>query len=180
MKDKVEINREKFLYILYSILDFGLTFGGTSAVIIANYVDENNSTGYKITFSGIILVSLLFFTAKAMYEHSYQRKLDNYLQDLASATDNNVKTEINKKINVLKRKQDVYNRVLVVAPFALVYLITYLGAKTLESLNATCGLMLASLGIGSIFNILKKPKYEQYKRDKLEYKVNKKYATTTK
>jgi hypothetical protein len=40
--------------------------------------------------------------------------------------------------------------------------------------------MLASLGIGSVFNILKKPKYEQYKRDKLEYKVNKKYATTTK
>lgn len=175
MKSKVEINREKFLYIFYSILDFGLTFGGTSAVIIANYVDENNGTGYKITFSGIILVSILFLTAKALYEKSYQRKLDNYLQDLASATDDNVKTEINKNINVLKRKQDIYNRVLVLAPFGILYMITWLGEKALADLNATCGLMLASLGIGSIFNILKKPKYEQYKRDKLQYKVNKKY-----
>ena len=176
MVSKVEVNKDKFLYWFYSLLDFGLTFGGTAGVIIANYVDENNSKGYKITFSGIILVVILFLTAKAMYEKSYQRRLDNYLQDLASATDNNVKFEINKKINALKRKQDIYNRILVVAPFGILYMVTWLGEKALGDLNATCGLILTTLSVGGVFNILKKPKYEAYKKSKLEYRVQKKYS----
>ena len=172
MKD--EIKKRRVLYILYSILDFGLTFGGSIAIIVCNYLEEN-SVGYKLTFSGIILTIALFLTAKHIYEKSYQRNLDNYLQDLASATDVNVKTEINKKINVLKRKQDIYDRLMVIMPFAIVYIITWLGEKQLADLNATCGLILISICGGSVFNFLKKPQYEQWKKLKVEYKVNKKY-----
>lgn len=177
MKTKVEINKEKFLFIFYSILDFGLTYGGIAGVIVANYVSENNSTGYKIGLSGIILLVSLFCTAKHIYESTYQRKIDNYLQDLASTTNEDVKVALNKKINGLKRKQDIYNRIVLIAPFGLLYIVILLGLKSmvaLETLETNVGLILTCLCGGSIFNLLKKPKQEAYKRDKLEYKVNKK------
>lgn len=172
---KKQVKKDKVLYLVFSILDFGLTFGGTAGVIVWNYVEEN-SQSYKLTLSGIILTIALFFTAKHMYEKHYQRTLDNYLQDLASATDANVKTEINKKINVLKRKQDIYDRLMVIMPFAIVYMITWLGEQSLANLNATSGLIICSLTGGSIFDILKKPYLERYKREKVEYKVQKKYT----
>ena len=42
-------------------------------------------------------------------------------------------------------------------PFAIIYIVTWLGAKSLASLQSTSGLILASMGVGSVFNILKKP-----------------------
>ena len=65
----------KAQYILFSILDFGLTFGGTAGVIVYNYVSPANTTGFKITLSGILLVVILLFTAKAIFEKSYREKI---------------------------------------------------------------------------------------------------------
>ena len=161
-----QIKRSKVMYIIFSILDFGLTFGGSAGIIVVNYLHEN-SVSYKLTLSGIILTIMLFFTAKHIYEKSYQRNLDNLLQDLASATDINVKTEINKKIDTLKLKRDVYDRLMVIMPFGIVYVITWLGEKSLAELNSTCGLILLTLSLGSVFNILKKPQYETYRKKKL-------------
>lgn len=172
---KSQVNKDKVKYLIYNILDFGLTYGGSAAVIVVNYLEEN-SASYKLTLSGIILTIALFFTAKHFYEKSYQRNLDNYLQDLASATDANVKNAINEKINTLKRKQDIYDRLMCIMPFAIIYMITWLGEQQLASLNATTGLIILSLGGGSIFNVIKKPYYEKYKKENLEYKVNKKYT----
>ena len=172
---KSDVTKDKILYLVFNILDFGLTYGGSGAVIVANYLQEN-SASYKLTLSGIILTIALFFSTKHIYEKSYQRNLDNYLQDLASATNEDVKTEINNKINVLKRKQDIYDRLMIIMPFAIIYIITWLGVSSLESLHSTCGLIMIALGGGSVCNIVKKPYYENYKREKVEYKVEKKYA----
>lgn len=174
---KSQLNSDKIKYLILNILDFGLTFGGSAAVIVANYVQEN-SASYKLTLSGIILTIALFFSAKHIYEKSYQRQLDNYLQDLASATNENVKTEINNKINTLKRKQDIYDRLMIIMPFAIIYVITWLGATQLENLHSTCGFIMLSIGSGSVCNVAKKPYYESYKRNKIEYKVEKKYNKT--
>lgn len=176
---KSDVTTNKVKYLIFNILDFGLTFGGSGAVIVANYIQEN-SASYKLTLSGIILTIALFFSAKHIYEKSYQRQLDNYLQDLASATNENVKEEINKKINVLKRKQDIYDRLMIIMPFAIIYVITWLGATQLENLHSTCGFIMVSLGGGSVCNVAKKPYYESYKRNKIEYKVEKKYSKTYK
>ena len=46
---------DKVKYILYSVCDFGFTFGGTAAVIIYNYVSAENTLGFKISFTGIVL-----------------------------------------------------------------------------------------------------------------------------
>lgn len=174
---KADLTSDKVKYWFFNILDFGLTFGGSAGIIVANYVQEN-SASYKLTLSGIILTIALFFSAKHIYEKSYQRQLDNYLQDLASATNENVKTEINNKINVLKRKQDIYDRLMIIMPFAIIYVITWLGASQLENLHSTCGFIIISLGGGSVANVIKKPYLESYKRNKIEYKVEKKYNKT--
>lgn len=172
---KSDITKDKVLYIIFNILDFGLTYGGSAAVIVANYLQEN-SASYKLTLSGIILVVCLFFSCKHIYEKTYQRKLDNYLQDLASATNEDVKTEINSKINILKREQDIYDRLMIIMPFAIIYVITWLGVGSLESLHSTCGLIMIALVGGGVCNVIKKPYYENYKREKVEYKVEKKYG----
>lgn len=164
----------KAQYILFSILDFGLTFGGTAGVIIYNYVSPANPTGFKITLSGIILIVALLFTAKAIFEKSYREKYDTLLQQLAEATSNEIKEQISAKINELKVKNNIYHRLMVLLPFAILYVVTWFGATSLESLNGTVGLILASMGAGSVFNVIKKPAKEKADLEKMTKKASKK------
>ena len=148
---------DKVKYTLYSIFDFGFTFGGSAAVIVCNYVSKNNSAAFKITFSGIVLFVVLLLTAKAIFEKGYRNKYDRLLQQLAEATDEDAKKAISSAIDTHKRKNNIYQRLMVLMPFAILYVVTWLGAVSLSSLRGTVGLILASMGAGSVFNVLKKP-----------------------
>ncbi len=148
---------DKAKYILYSLLDFGLTFGGSAGVIVYNYITPTNSLGFKLTLTGITLFVVLLFTAKAMFEKNYRNKHDTLLQQLAEATDQETKNGISKELEKHKIKNNIYQRLMVLMPFAILYIVTWLGATSLESLNGTVGLILASMSAGSVFNILKKP-----------------------
>lgn len=148
---------DKAKYILYSLLDFGLTFGGSAGVIVYNYITPTNSLGFKLTLTGITLFVVLLFTAKAIFEKSYRNKHDTLLQQLAEATDQEIKNGISQELEKHKIKNNIYQRLMVLMPFAILYVVTWLGATSLESLNGTVGLILASMGAGSVFNILKKP-----------------------
>lgn len=152
---------DKAQYILYSILDFGLTFGGTAGVIVYNYVTPTNPLGYKLTLGGIILLIALVLTAKAIFERHYREKYDTMLQQLAEATDPAVKQEISDKIKEHKIKNNVYQRLMLLLPFMVLYLCTWLGATAFENLQASVGLILVSMGVGSIFNVIKKPVKER-------------------
>lgn len=152
---------DKAQYILYSILDFGLTFGGTAGVIVYNYITPTNPLGYKLTLGGIILLIALVLTAKAIFEKHYREKYDTMLQQLAEATDPAVKQEISDKINEHKIKNNVYQRLMLLLPFMVLYLCTWLGATAFENLQASVGLILVSMGVGSIFNVIKKPVKER-------------------
>lgn len=163
---------DKAQYILYSILDFGLTFGGTAGVIVYNYVTPTNPLGYKLTLGGIILLIALVLAAKAIFEKHYREKYDTMLQQLAEATDPAVKQEISDKINQHKIKNNVYQRLMLLLPFMVLYLCTWLGATAFENLQASVGLILVSMGIGSVFNILKKPVKERIDLAKITSNVN--------
>lgn len=152
---------DKAQYILYSILDFGLTFGGTAGVIVYNYITPTNPLGYKLTLGGIILLIALVLTAKAIFEKHYREKYDTMLQQLAEATDPAVKQEISDKINEHKIKNNVYQRLMLLLPFMVLYLCTWLGATAFENLQASVGLILVSMGVGSVFNVIKKPVRER-------------------
>lgn len=162
----------KSQYITFSILDFALTFGGSAAIIVYNFIAEN-SNKYKITLSGIVLITTLIFTAKAIFEKHYRDKLDSYLQQLARSTDNEVKEAISKKIDKLKMEQNIYSRLIIILPFFVVYLISYLGAVELDKLNGCTGFVMLSLIGGGVFNVLKKPAYDKYQLEKITKSVSK-------
>lgn len=160
----------KSQYITFSILDFLLTFGGSATIIVFNFISEN-SMKYKLTLSGIVLVIALIFTAKAIFEKHYRDKLDSYLQQLARSTDERVKEAISTKIDKLKMEQNVYSRLIIILPFAIIYVITYLGQIELEKLNGCVGFIILSLAGGGVFNIIKKPAYEKWQLDKITKSV---------
>ncbi len=163
----------KTKYLIYAILDFGLTFGGTAGVIIYNYITPTNSFGFKLTFTGIVLVIALLLFAKSTFEKQYQNKINALLQQLASATDETVKSEINKKIEHHKTSNYIYQRLMALMPFVILYMVSWFGSQSLSSLQGTVGLILMSLGAGSVFNVLKKPEYEKLQLEKITKKVNK-------
>lgn len=165
---------DKAKYILYSLLDFGLTWGGTAAVIVYDYITPTNSLGFKLTFTGIILVVALLLMSKAMFEKSYRQKYDTLLQQLAEATNDDTKAAISAEINSHKAKNNIYQRLMTLLPFAILYVVTWLGATTLENLNGSVGLILASMGAGSVFNVLKKPVGERLSLSKITKKAIKK------
>ena len=156
-------------YITYSVLDFVLTFGGSGAVILYNYLVPDTSMGYKLSLTGIILFIAVLFTAKAIFEKHFREKLDTMLQQLAEATDPEVKQVISEDINKHKVKNSIYQRLMLLLPFIVLVFVTTVAMKWLEDLRASAGLILVSMGAGSVFNVLKKPqgdavRMENYKK----------------
>lgn len=163
----------KAQYILYSILDFGLTFGGSAGVIVYNYISPTNSLGFKLSMTGILLLVALVFTAKTVFEKGYRNKLDTLLQQLASATNEEVKAEISKKIEAHKIKNNIYERLMILLPFGLMFAVTFVADASLQELQGTLGLILGSMGAGSVFNILKKPVRDKLALEKVHKKIEK-------
>ena len=164
---------EKAKYILYTILDMCLTYGGTTAILVLNYIDKDTSLGYKLSLSGIVLVLLLVFFVKKQFESSYQEKVNTYLQQIATATDEDIKSDLAKELETYKVSKYIYNRIVMLLPFALAFVLTYLAVAWFEDLNTSLGVILISMGAGSVFNVLRQPVAEKAKMEKLKKKHRK-------
>lgn len=148
---------DKAKYITLSVFDFLFTLGVPLGVIIYNYVVPTTTLGYKITLSGIVILVTAVFTAKAMFEKSFRSKYDTMLQQLAEATDESAKNAISEAINRHKTKNRIYQRLMVLLPFVILYAVTWFGAVSLDALRGSVGFILTGLAAGSVFNITKKP-----------------------
>ena len=157
-------------YWLFNILDFGITFGGTAGVIVWNYITPTNPLGFKLTFTGIILVVALVLFAKAVFEKSYRKKYDMYLQQLAEATTEEDKQAIKTALDKHKLLNNMYQRLMILLPFIILFVVTWLGEIALGNLRGSVGLILLSLTGGSAFYIIKQPFYEKMKLEKLTKK----------
>lgn len=160
-------------YILYSILDYLLTFGGTGAIVVFNYITPDTSVGYKLSFTGVLLIVILVFVAKSMFEHSYQNRINDYLQALASTSDPDVKTQINKEIESLKTANAIYQKITTLLPLALMLICCYLAIDYLEELTSVLEACLLSMGGGAVFSVLKEPLKDKIIQEKALAKVNK-------
>ena len=161
-------------YILYSLLEYALTFGGTGAIIVLNYISPDTSIGYKLSFTGVVLVLVIVWVAKSMFEHSYQNKMNDYLQALASTTDNAVKEQINESIDNLKVANEIYQRITTLLPLILMLVVCYLAIDYLEELTGVLEACLLALGGGSIFGVLKTPLKDKIVQETALKKVAKK------
>ena len=160
-------------YILYSILEYALTFGGTGAIIVYNYVAPDTSLGYKLSFTGVILIFIIVLTAKAMFERSYQNKMNDYLQALASTTDNAVKDQLNTDIERLKISNEVYQKITTLLPIAMMLAVCYLAIDYLTELTDVLEAILLALGGGGLFGVLKVPLGDKAAEERAQKKVNK-------
>lgn len=167
------MSEAKKKYITFSVFDYLLTFGGSATVILYNYIVPGNSMGYKLSLTGILLFVLVLFIAKSIFEKHYREKLDSLLQQLAEASDPEVKKVISKDIEAHKVKNNVYERLMLLLPFIILVFVTTAGIKWLDDLRATSGLILTSMGAGSVFNILKKPQRDKVKAENYKKKAKK-------
>lgn len=160
-------------YILYSVLDYLLTFGGTAAIVIFNYIDPDTSTGYKLSLTGVLLILIMVFVAKSMFEHSYQNKMNDYLQALASTSDIAVKEQINADIEKLKIANATYQKITTLLPLALMLVCCYLAIDYLEELTGVLEACLLSMGGGAVFSVLKEPLKDKVVQERALSKINK-------
>lgn len=160
-------------YILYTILDYLLTFGGTGAIIVYNYVTPDTSLGYKLSFTGVLLVIVMVLTAKTMFEHSYQNKMNDYLQALASTSDTDVRTQINSEIEKLKIANATYQKITSLLPLALMLVCCYLAIDYLKELTGVLEACLLAMGGGAVFSVLKEPLKDKVIQENAFNKINK-------
>ena len=160
-------------YILYTLLEYALTFGGTGAVIVLNYITPDTSIGYKLSFTGVLLVLVMVLTAKTMFEHTYQNKMNDYLQALAATSDTAVKTEINESIEKLKVANQVYEKITTLLPLALMLVCCYLAIDYLKELTSVLEACLISMGGGAVFSVMKAPLKDKIVQETALKKINK-------
>lgn len=161
-------------YWIYEILDWFFSVGGTMGVIVYDWITPKNPTSYKIGILGIALIITFLFTMKYIFEKQYQKKTNELLESLATATDVEVKAEIKKKIRVHEMKNDVFLRLMILLPFLVLSIVCLFSIQAMESLQGTTNMVLVTLGIGSVFNVLKKPVKKELFENRVEKKVNKK------
>lgn len=160
-------------YILYTILDYLLTFGGTAAIVVFNYIDPNTSTGYKLSFTGVLLIVIMVMVAKSIFEHSFQNKMNDYLQALASTSDTAVKEQINSEIERLKIANATYQKITTLLPLALMLVCCYLAIDYLKELTGVLEACLLSMGGGAVFSVLKEPLKDKVVQEQAMKKVAK-------
>lgn len=160
-------------YILYSVLDYLLTFGGTGAIVVLNYVSPDTSTGYKLSFTGVLLIVIMVMVAKSMFEHTYQNKMNDYLQALASTSDTAVKEQINSEIEKLKIANATYQKITTLLPLALMLVCCYLAIDYLKELTGVLEACLLSMGGGAVFSVLKEPLKDKVVQEQAIKKVEK-------
>ena len=160
-------------YILYSVLDYLLTFGGTGAIVVLNYVSPDTSTGYKLSFTGVLLIVIMVMVAKSIFEHSYQNKMNDYLQALASTSDTAVKEQINSDIEKLKIANATYQKITTLLPLALMLVCCYLAIDYLKELTSVLEACLLSMGGGAVFSVLKEPLKDKMVQEQAMKKVEK-------
>lgn len=160
-------------YILYSVLEYLLTFGGTGAIVVLNYIDPDTSTGYKLSFTGVLLILVMVMVAKSMFEHSYQNKMNDYLQALASASDTEVKNSINESIDKLKVANATYQKITTLLPLALMLVCCYLAIDYLKELTSVLEACMVSMGGGAVFSVVKVPLKDKIVQETAYKKINK-------
>jgi len=160
-------------YILYTILDYLLTFGGTTAIIVLNYIDPDTSTGYKLSFTGVLLIVIMVMVAKSIFEHSFQNKINDHLQALASTSDTAVKKQINSEIEKLKIANATYQKITTLLPLALMLVCCYLAIDYLKELTGVLEACLLSMGGGAVFSVLKEPLKDKVVQEQALKKVEK-------
>lgn len=163
----------KTKYLVYNILDWGLSVGGSAGVILYNYITPDNSLGFKLTFSGIVLLVTFLFVCKGIFEKQYQKVTNGLLENLASETDPDVKTQIKNEIAKHETKNDIYNRLVVLLPLIVLLIVCSLGADVMKDMQGTIGFIIIALAGGSVFNILKKPVKKSLNAEKMHKKANK-------
>lgn len=165
------MSKEKKKYLAFSVFDFLFTYGGSAAVILYNYIVPDSTLGYKLSLTGIILFVAVLFIAKAAFEKSYRAKLDTMLQQLAEATEPSVKSVISGEIERHKVKNSIYERLMLLLPLIVLVFVTTVAIRWLEDVRASAGLILASMGAGSVFNVLKKPQGDKVQLEKYRKKA---------
>lgn len=160
----------KTKYIITAILDYVFTYGGTAGVLLYNCLTPDNSLGFKLSLGGIVILIALIYAMKAMFEKNYRQKYDTLLQQLAEATNDEDKKAISTELEKYKTTNYIYQRIIILLPFIVLYLVTLIGTVALDSLNGTIGFILLSMGIGSIFNVIKKPLKEKTSLQKITKK----------
>lgn len=160
-------------YILYSVLEYLLTFGGTGAIVVFNYINPETSTGYKLSFTGVLLILIMVMVAKSMFEHSYQNKMNDYLQALASASDTEVKQGINESIDKLKVANATYQKITTLLPLALMLVVCYLAIDYLTELTTVLEACMISMGGGAVFSVVKVPLKDKIIQENAYKRVNK-------
>ena len=111
--------------------------------------------------------------AKSMFEKHYREKLDTMLKQLAEVTDPSVKSVISEEIKKHKIKNTIYERLMLLLPLIVFVFITTVAIRWLQDIRASAGLILLSMGAGSVFNVIKKPVAEKVKAETYKKKAAK-------
>ena len=75
--------------------------------------------------------------------------------------------KISEKINAHKIKNNIYQRLMLLLPFIVLFVVSWFGEVMLSSLRGTVGLILTSLTAGSVMNVIKKPIKEKIDLEKI-------------
>ncbi len=110
--------------------------------------------------------------AKTMFEHSYQNKMNDYLQALASSNDAQQKRGISEEIDKLKIANATYEKITTLLPLALMLVVCYLAIDYLKELTSVLEACMVSMGGGAVFNVIKVPLKDKIIQEKALKKVN--------
>lgn len=147
--------------VTYNVLQ--LVFYGLAPLILVfslygSMGDSSAEVGFKIAAPGIVLIAIAFLCFKKLYLNKKLSDAHNQLNqlkaDLKVKTDAAEVTNIENAIKNLGTVEVLFNSVIPILLFALLILCCKVMEAQLVKLSGTCGFMLVSYIVGTVFAVL--------------------------
>lgn len=141
---------------ILTILNYLFSYVGVAAIVVVDFIVPTNSWGYKLSLAGIVFIIAFAMVAKAKFVRSFQDKMNELLEALATAMTEEEKQVQKKKLASLKMKKAIVDKVDTLFPLIILCFATSWAGAWLQEMSGVIGLCLLSMGIGAGFDIWKR------------------------
>jgi len=142
--------------IVFNIFHIAFSFVAPAIIIIVDLAVPGNAWQYKVSLVGIVLFVLVVIVCKRIFVRSFQTKMNELLEGLATATDENGKLEWKKKLKTHKTIMAVIDNLDAILPLLVLTFATSWAGAWLTKMSGTIGMICIAMIIGGAINVWKR------------------------
>ena len=142
--------------LILTILHILFSYVAVAVIIIVEFALPSNAWQYKISLAGLVLFVVIVIIAKRQFVKSYQNKMNELLEGLATALTADEKGAWKRKLKRHKVVMAVIESIDTTLPLLILMIATSWAGSWLTHMSGVIGMCWLAMMIGECFRIWKR------------------------